>query len=73
MNADDAAALMIDLAYGLAIDHEGTTTEGIYATPVQNGARLVVDDQTSSVVCDLTAAECVRLGRYLLACAEANR
>jgi hypothetical protein len=73
VNADDAAALMIDLAYGLALDHGGSTTEGVYVTPELTGARMVVDDDLNSAVYFLTDAECVRLGRYLLACAEANR
>lgn len=77
MNAAEAVAA-VDLEYSLAIDEGGTSVEGVYvyfvpldARVSPGHARIVVENEDSSAVYFLTAAECVRLGQYLLACAKA--
>ena len=67
----DQVVAAIDLDYELAIDSGGWTTEGVYVDPQPAGARIVVDDQTTSVVYYLTGSDCIRLAHYLLACAKA--
>jgi hypothetical protein len=71
VNADEAAALMIDLAYGLAIARGGTKPQGVYVHSTPTGASIGVDDESGGATYFLTAAECRRLGRYLLACGQA--
>lgn len=70
MSIDEAVAA-VDLEYSLAIDHEGTTPEGVYVYPLQMGALLIADDRRHSIRQALTAAECIRAGTYLLACGKA--
>jgi hypothetical protein len=68
---DDHLVATIDLDYSLAIDHEGTAVEGVAVYPIPTGAELRVDDPDAQAIYLLSAAECIRLAHYLLACASA--
>jgi hypothetical protein len=61
----------VDLDYSLAIDSDGTSPDSVSAWPMPTGARIYVADDTYEAHRLLSAAECVRLGHYLLACAKA--
>jgi hypothetical protein len=61
----------VDLEYSLAIDQGGTDVGGVYAWPLNTGARVMVSDDRSEANRALPATECTRLALYLLACARA--
>jgi hypothetical protein len=69
---DDQVIAAIDLRYELAIEPaEQFCTDGIYIDPTLTGARIVVDDGTTSAAFHLVPAECIVAAHYLLACAKA--
>jgi hypothetical protein len=68
---DGQAIAAIDLHYELAIERDPYETDGVFVDPQPAGARVVVDDGTTSAAFYLNAEECVRVSHYLLACAKA--
>jgi hypothetical protein len=68
---DHQAVAAIDLHYELAIERDPYETDGIYLDPTLTGARVVVDDGTTSAAFYLDRDECLAVSHYLLACAKA--
>ena len=68
---DDHLVATIDLHYELAIELDPWETAGLFVDTQPAGARVVVDDGTTSAAYYLTGEECIRVSHYLLACAKA--
>ena len=68
----DQVIAAIDLHYELAIEPaEQFVTDGVYVDPQLAGARIVVDDGTTSAAFYLDRESCLAVSHYLLACAKA--
>jgi hypothetical protein len=65
------AVAAIDLHYELAIERDSYETDGVFVDTQPTGARVVVDDGTTSAAYHLNADECQAVAYYLLACAKA--
>ncbi len=68
---DNTVVAAIDLHYELAIESDPWATAGIYIDSQPAGARIVVDDGTTSAAFYLNADQCIQAAHYLLACAKA--
>jgi hypothetical protein len=71
LTTDHEAVAAIDLHYELAIERNPYDTDGVYVDSTLAGARIVVDDGTTSAAFYLDRESCLAVSHYLLACAKA--